>query len=134
MPYSYTHAEELHPRCTSTLRGTAGLQGTATPTRCSYAYEVQLHLRGAATPYKVWLALKSYSYTFEAQPHLLVTALLPLKNYSDTFEVQLHLTGTALHYRGKAAVPRHSYTYEAQLHLRGKATPTRYRLHLRHTG
>jgi hypothetical protein len=49
----------------------------------TYTYEVQLHLRGMATPTYV------YSYAYEVQQHLIGTAS-PTR-YSYSYEVKLHL-------------------------------------------
>jgi hypothetical protein len=62
----------------------------------TYTYEVQLHLRGTATPMATGTSMR----------------------YSFTNEVQLHLKGTA-------TPTSYSYTYLVQLLLEGKATPTK---------
>jgi hypothetical protein len=48
--YSYTWEVQLHLQSTAAVEVQLHLRGTATPIRYSFTYEVQLYLRGALTP------------------------------------------------------------------------------------
>ncbi len=72
--YTNTYEVQLH------LRGIAIPVATATPTRYSFMYEVQLHLIGTATPTR-------YSYSYEIKLHLgeLVHLKARWKTFADDF-------------------------------------------------